>query len=266
MRSTRPAAAAPRRAAADASPDVSPDAPPDGRRAGRPTGRIRCLPLLEAPAGAQMMIDAGLLVDSQAVVARRYLWRPAAVSVGKFQRVSSEAERVLAAAGLPLVRRPSGGRAVLHGTGFEWSFAVVMPAAALGFGSGAPYRIVGEAFAGALGAAGVVLDAARAVPYERSALCFSSPLRHDLLCDGDKIVAVAQAQRGGRVLVHGSVLERRPPRSLTAALEEAFGEPWRGSGLEAAQVTAPGETVWQDVIDRLERSFDQTLETVEVRA
>jgi lipoate-protein ligase A len=238
----------------------------DETSGGRLAGRVRCLPLLEASAAAQMAIDTGLLVDTQAVVARRYLWRPAAVSVGKFQEMSHAAEAVLAAAGLPLVRRPSGGRAVLHGSGFEWSFAVVMPAAALGFGSGAPYRVVGEAFAGALGAAGVALDPGRAAPYERSALCFSSPLRHDLLSGGDKIVAVAQAQCGGRVLVHGSVLERRPPGPLTSALEDAFGEPWRGDGLEAVVAPIAGEALWQDVLDRLGLSFEQAPKTVEVRA
>lgn len=216
---------------------------------------LSLLPLLEAPAAAQMAVDDGLLHDARRVTARRYRWQPAAVSVGKFQTVSGEAEATLAAAGLPLVRRPSGGRAVLHGAGFEWSFAVAFPPDAVAFGTEAPYRLVSEAFAAALGDAGAVLDASRHGPYERSALCFSSPLRHDVLVEGEKVLAVAQARRGGRVLVHGSVLERPPPQALVTALERAFGEPWRGAGLQAAGVTSDGEALWRAVVARVDAAL-----------
>ena len=192
-----------------------------------------------------MRLDERLLDEALEPVARRYVWDPPAVSLGKFQRLPGETAGGDWAAdaweagrtarppvGLDLVRRPTGGRAVLHGAGFEWSFALVFPLGVLGSPSlQASYRFVNDAFANALGRGGVAPDPAREVPYQRSGLCFATALRHDLLVGGEKVVAVAQARRGANVLIHGSVLERRPPVALVAELERLVGEPWRGEGL-----------------------------------
>ena len=242
------------------------------------------LPLLRASGDRQMGIDEGLLEDADpgptgpgdaggpigtvdpaglvghaaasALTARRYLWSPPAVSLGRFQELSAAARSALAGAGLDVVRRPSGGRLVLHGEGFEWSFAVVWPAGALPFGTRAPYRLVRAAMAGALSDVGVAPDDARDEPYTRSPLCFASALRHDLLVAGTKAVAVAQCQRDGRCLVHGSVLERRPPAALVAAVEAAVGQPWEGAGLAGAEIVPDGATLWAAFVDRLAGSHD----------
>jgi lipoate-protein ligase A len=157
-----------------------------------------------------------------------------------------------------VVRRPSGGRAVLHGEEFEWSFAVAFPPEALGGGPeagvdvAAPYGLVAAAFAAALGELGVTLDGSREEPYQRSALCFAGALRHDLLARGEKVVAIAQARRAGRVLVHGSVLERRPPDELVQVVETLLGEAWHGEGLAGAGHVVVRETLWNGVLARLE--------------
>jgi len=200
-----------------------------------------------------MALDDGLLATAEQVVARRYAWSPPALSLGKFQKVELRP-------GLPfdVVRRPSGGRAVLHGEGFEWSFAVVFPAVALGAGRRAgaevalPYELVSGAFGGALRDLGVTLDGGRSAPYQRSALCFTTALRHDLLARGEKLVAMAQARRAGRVLVHGSVLERRPPDALVAAVEELLGERWEGEGLEGTGAVVDADRLWRGVLLRIE--------------
>jgi lipoate-protein ligase A len=217
---------------------------------------VKILPELTAGGGVQMALDAGLLETAEQVIARRYMWDPPALSVGKFQKLRL-------APGLPfeVVRRPTGGRAVLHGVGFEWSFAVVFPPRALGSGPGADldvggaYDVVSTAFAAAMDEMGVTLDDGREAPYRRSALCFASPLRHDLLARGEKVVAIAQARRDGRVLVHGSVLERRPPEELVTAAASLCSEPWRGDGLAGAGVVLVPETVWRTVLVHLEANL-----------
>ncbi len=214
---------------------------------------VQVLPDLRASGGAQMAFDVGLLDNADEVMARRYTWSPPALSLGKFQDVRLRPD-------LPfdVVRRPSGGRAVLHGEEFEWSFAVGFPRGALGTSPralasvGGPYELVAGAFADALEELGVKLDETRAEPYQRSALCFASALRHDILTRGEKVVAVAQVRRGGRTLVHGSVLEQRPPDELTWAVEELLGEPWEGEGLAAAGAVLPRDTIWNSVLIRLE--------------
>jgi lipoate-protein ligase A len=204
-----------------------------------------------------------------AVTARRYLWDPPCLSLGRFQRLAEGDERDESALPFDLARRPSGGRAVLHGRDFEWSFAVVFPqppsvatAAAGGpgrrsrHGVAAPYEVVSAAMAAALAGLGVSLQAGRAEAYQRSALCFSSSLRYDLLAGSDKVVAVAQARRGRATLVHGSVLERRPSEPLLRAVERLLGEPWTGDGLAAAAPDPPsGPGLWAAFLEELAASL-----------
>jgi lipoate-protein ligase A len=217
---------------------------------------VQVLPELRASGAAQMALDTGLLQTADKVIARRYTWAPAALSLGRFQKCE-----VVPKLPFDVVRRPSGGRAVLHGEDFEWSFAVAFPAGALGSQARAgtdverPYDIVAGAFSGAFEALGVQLDGGRAEPYHRSALCFATALRHDLLARGEKLVAVAQARAGGRVLVHGSVLERRPPEELTQVVETLLGEPWLGEGLAGAGYVLAPEMIWKRVLVRLEAAL-----------
>jgi len=215
------------------------------------------LPLLRAAGAEQMARDARLLDEVAVLTARRYLWSPPAVSLGKFQpELRPEACAVFAAAGIDVVRRPSGGRLVLHGDGFEWSFAVAVPAGLLPYGTHAGYAVVRDAMAAALTEAGARLDAVRDEPYARSALCFSSALRHDLLVAGAKAVAVAQVRHGDRLLVHGSVLERRPPAGLVAAIEAATGELWRADGLAASGLAPDGAALWSAFLTHLQGSVE----------
>ncbi|NLG64211.1 MAG: lipoate--protein ligase family protein [Actinobacteria bacterium] len=217
---------------------------------------VRRLPSLTAAGATQMAIDRGLLQNAEFVTARRYLWSPPALSVGKFQRLAVHGGDVP----FDVVRRPSGGRAVLHGEGFEWSFAVVFPPGLrLPAGVRGAYEVVSAAFASALAGAGLPLRAGREQPYRHSALCFRTSLRYDLHAAGGKVVAVAQVQNGGAVLVHGSVLERRPPRQLLAAVETLLGESWRGEGLEGVGAGGDGAALWESAL----RSLTERLEARE---
>jgi lipoate-protein ligase A len=214
---------------------------------------VKVLPDFRAGGGAQMAVDEGLLETVEEVIARRYMWAPPALSIGKFQQLQL-------VPGLPfeVVRRPTGGRAVLHGEAFEWSFAVAFPPGLPSTGPrsavdvGGPYGLVAGAFAAALIELGVALDGAGQVPYQRSALCFAGALRYDLCSRGEKIVAIAQAKRGGRTLVHGSFLMARPPDELVRAVEALVGEIWESEGLAGAGVMLAPETIWNTVLRKLE--------------
>ncbi len=212
---------------------------------------LRELPCLEASAAVQMAIDQSLLKDALFVTARRYVWSPPALSLGRFQKVPRLQEEHGAAIGdspgdaiasdrLPfeVVRRPSGGRAVLHGAEFEWSFAVVFPAGRQAVGSvDDAYDLVSGAMGEALCQRGVSPEGRGEIPYRRSGLCFATSLRHDLHVGEQKVVAVAQVRKAGATLVHGSVLERRPPAHLVTAVESLLGEPWQGDGLAPSAAT-----------------------------
>jgi lipoate-protein ligase A len=217
---------------------------------------IKILPDFRSGGGAQMALDAGLLETVDEVIARRYTWAPPALSVGKFQELET-------VPGLPfeVVRRPSGGRAVLHGEAFEWSFAVAFPPGLPSGGPraavdvGGPYGLVAGAFAAALEELGLTLDGSGEVPYQRSALCFAGALRYDICSRGEKIVAIAQAKKEGRTLVHGSFLMERPPVELTLAVEALLGDNWEAEGLAGAGVMLAPETIWNTTLRRLEAAL-----------
>jgi len=217
---------------------------------------VKVLPGFRAGGGGQMALDEGLLETADEVIARRYTWAPPALSLGKFQELRL-------APGLPfeVVRRPTGGRAVLHGEAFEWSFAVAFPPGVPLAGPratvdvGGPYGVVAGAFAAALTELGLVLDGSGEVPYQRSALCFAGALRYDICSRGQKIVAIAQAKKEGRTLVHGSFLMERPPVELTQAVEALVGESWESEGLAGSGVMLAPETIWNTTLRRLEAAL-----------
>ena len=197
---------------------------------------LKILPDFRSGGGAQMALDTGLLETVDEVIARRYTWAPPALSIGKFQELQI-VPRPAVRGGAPPQRRAGG--AARRGV------RVVDPPSRSRPGCRAAVRGRRSTSAGrtawwpprsppALEALGVQLDGGRAEPYHRSALWFATSLRHDLLARGEKLVAVAQARAGGRVLVHGSVLERRPPDELVRAAETLLGEPWQGDGLAGA--------------------------------
>jgi lipoate-protein ligase A len=214
---------------------------------------IKVLPEFHAGGGAQMALDEGLLETVEEVMARRYTWAPPALSIGKFQDLPQ-------VPGLPfqIVRRPTGGRAVLHGEAFEWSFAVAFPTGVPTAGPRAavdvvgPYGLVAAAFAAALKELGLTLDGSGEVPYQRSALCFAGALRYDICSRGQKLVAIAQAKKQGRTLVHGSFLMERPPDELTQAVEVLVGEVWESEGLAGSGVMLAPETIWRTTLRKLE--------------
>lgn len=214
---------------------------------------VKLLPDLRAGGGAQMAFDEGLLETVDEVIARRYTWAPPALSIGKFQELQL-------VPGLPfeLVRRPTGGRAVLHGEAFEWSFAVAFPPGVPVAGPrasvdvGGPYGLVAAAFGAALKELGLTLDGSGEVPYQRSALCFAGALRYDICSRGQKIVAIAQAKKEGRTLVHGSFLMERPPDELTLAVEALVGEAWESEGLAGSGVMLAPETIWNTMLRKLD--------------
>ena len=217
---------------------------------------VKVLPEFRAGGGAQMAFDQGLLETVDEVMARRYTWAPPALSIGKFQDLQL-------VPGLPfeVVRRPSGGRAVLHGEAFEWSFAVAFPPGLPTAGPraavdvGTSYGLVAGAFAAALRELGVTLDGSGEVPYQRSKLCFAGALRYDICSRGQKVVAIAQAKKGGRTLVHGSFLLERPPTELVQAVEALVGEVWESEGLAGSGVVLAPETVWNTTLRKLEAAL-----------
>jgi lipoate-protein ligase A len=150
---------------------------------------------------------------------RLYGFSPACLSLGRMQPLDDVDLEACARDGIDVVRRPSGGRAVLHDQ--EVTYSVVCRSTDPAFGGRVLESCsrIHEAVAAGLTFLGV-RTTPRAMPAdvrrdarEGSAVadCFARPAAHELLDDrGRKLVGSAQARRAGALLQHGSVLLEAP--------------------------------------------------------
>lgn len=163
-----------------------------------------------------MALDEALLLCHAAGAApptlRVYGWCQPTLSLGYAQDARHEIDLAACQAqGVAVVRRPTGGRAVLHDQ--EVTYSVVMPTCT---GAGpntltAHYQRIGQALAAALQHLGLPVRLAR--PQVRagtrhtmaSAACFAALSRYELSVDGKKVVGSAQKRTRRALLQHGAI-------------------------------------------------------------
>lgn len=166
----------------------------------------------DAPASGreQMATDEALLDlarESHDVWLRFYRFSPPALSVGRGQPLSGIYRPGVAEIGADLVRRPSGGSAVLHDD--ELTYALAAPLGVVPGDVTESYRQIAEALLIALKKLGVAAELAgpEAAPAGRgrAANCFVAPSAFELTIGGKKAVGSAQVRRRGGLLQHGAL-------------------------------------------------------------
>ena len=185
---------------------------------------------------------------------RLFRWNVTAVSIGRFQDVARGLRmESIAARGIPIVRRPTGGRGVLHGG--DQTYSVAAPLVALGRAGQSvieSYRRLAEPLEHALNRLGIRARIGRSFrPVSSSGDCFASRTRADLQSagNGEKLVGSAQRRRGGFFLQQSSLIHR--PSGLCP--DEVFvGSVGRNS--------YPLESVDDDVLrDAIAEGFQEVL-------
>jgi len=142
---------------------------------------------------------------------RFYGWNPAAVSIGFFQDVQNEVNiDKCRTSGIDVVRRLTGGKAVLHNAELTYSVAAgdyddSFPSDILG-----TYKTISRCLVEGLSRLGIkagLAEQSRA-PAENQfkSCCFAAASRYELLVDGRKICGSAQKRKKGGFLQHGSLL------------------------------------------------------------
>jgi lipoyl(octanoyl) transferase len=166
-----------------------------------------------------MAVDERLLAQAQAgrtlPVLRVYGWNPPAVSLGRFQKmeaaVNTEHCKRL---GIDIVRRITGGRAVLHCQELTYSIIVrsdnhFFPADILG-----TYKAIATCLIAGLKNIGISAEmvargGAHAMLVKKNgkeSACFSSPSWYEIVVNRRKIIGSAQRRLSNAFLQHGSIL------------------------------------------------------------
>jgi len=159
----------------------------------------------------QVLLDAVATGRSQPVL-RLYRWAPATVTVGYGQRRPGAVDHdACLRLGIDVVRRPTGGRTVLHDR--EMTYAVIAPQRSRPFPGALldNYRVIAGVLRQTLAAFGVAAELAAGRrggsvgEGVRKHACFSAPALAELVCGRYKVAGCAQKRQGGAFLQHGSV-------------------------------------------------------------
>lgn len=163
-----------------------------------------------------MAVDEALL-DNVAAGAgtpalRLYRWHPPCLSLGFAQPFEAADAAFCAARGVDIVRRPTGGRAVLHH--LELTYAVVAPLGAgpFTFDLQAAYRAICQGLVAGLRSLGVAAELAGepeggVIRPTTTIPCFVGPASGEVIASGRKLIGSAMRRTGDAILQHGAILE-----------------------------------------------------------
>lgn len=172
-----------------------------------------------------MALDEALLeyvaLEGKSAYLRTYEWTEPTLSLGYFQRfIEAEADRSFQS--IPIVRRPTGGGALLHDK--EITYAIVIPEHhSLARETRRLYQAIHEAVACVVASVGLGVSRRGKTGQEetqtatwqgstrqpRPFLCFMDRDEDDLVLRQNKLVGSAQRRRHGAVLQHGALLLSR---------------------------------------------------------
>ena len=156
---------------------------------------------------------------------RFYGWSPAGISIGRFQDATKKIDFQQAADyGVEIVRRQTGGRAVLHDEELTYSVAVPETHPAMPRSVKEAYLVISKGLLAGYRELGI--NAEFAIPESSkektdSAVCFDKSSWYELLVNGKKAAGSAQMRRKGVILQHGSV----PIETNTTKLFDLFSYP-----------------------------------------
>lgn len=215
----------------------------------------------DAASGARnMAVDEAILEAYRAGEApptlRLYDWATPTLSLGYAQRTTDVAFAACDARGVQVVRRPTGGRAVLHGVG-DLTYAVVASGAE-GFPESVAdsYCLIAKAIVASLETLG--LDA-ELTPGARSSAsssaCFATSTKADLTASGLKVVGSAQVRRQGGFLQHGTLMLSQEAEAIAPLLVSGVAPRGMASlaTLTGGQIDA--QAVREALVAGFERAF-----------
>jgi len=229
-----------------------------------------------------MAVDEAILQaigrDEVPPTLRLYAWQPACLSLGYAQPISDVDVTLLKQHGWDLVRRPTGGRAILHTDELTYSVTGPQKEPRLAGSVLESYRTLSQALLRALHLLDIPAQAKEkplalnAVTQNRSdnnadinPVCFEVPSNYEITIDGKKLVGSAQARRKQGVLQHGSLPLYGDLTRITQALvfQDIASRKLAAERLLARATTAEavlGHPLdWEAAAAAFEQAFSQAL-------
>ena len=163
------------------------------------------LPGVENMARDEVLVMGAEDGAGEVPVLRVYGWAEPTISIGYVQEVGTLAE-----SSLPVVRRITGGRAVIHDD--EVTYSITAPSSHPLFTGGisGSYAVISGCIVAALKDIGIIASLSRSTARGRGAghaeACFHTPSRSEVLVDGRKLVGSSQRRFKRAFLQHGSIL------------------------------------------------------------
>lgn len=221
----------------------------------------RLLDTPPAPGAWNMALDEALaesVAEGGAPVLRFYRWSPACLSLGRNQPAAGlYDEGALRARGWDVVRRPTGGRAVLHHR--ELTYCAALPDRLLGSPREA-YTAINRALVAGLRRLGVDAavqgDTGRRAPVPSLAPCFAEPVAGEVVAAGRKLVGSAQRRMGGVLLQHGSLPLHDDQGEVAALLARDLADDERPAALVPLLGRDPA---WDELVRALAGGWGEAL-------
>jgi lipoyl(octanoyl) transferase len=171
---------------------------------------------------------------------RLYQWVPPCLSLGYNEPSADVDEAACARLGYTWVRRPTGGRAILHTDELTYSVTAAEGEPRVAGSIVNSYRQLSAGLLAGLRALGADVFQAqteKVVNPDQGAACFDTPSNYEITVDGRKLVGSAQVRRRGIVLQHGALPLTGDLTRIFNCLQLDGNEANRHSAQEAAQAT-----------------------------
>ena len=172
-----------------------------------------------------MQIDSDLLefaIKNQLKdpIFRIYAWSPACISLGRNQNDDFLDKEFLNSQNIDIVRRLTGGRALLHDKELTYCYICTVSSLKSGESVINSYKEISQILIAGFEKLGINLDFGEKKPHTKFDYCMSISTGADLCFEGKKFIGSAQFRKEGYILQHGSILFDYDK----ALIERIFGE------------------------------------------
>lgn len=168
---------------------------------------MQLVPFKSLSGSDNMKIDELLLQNCSEPVFRLYSWNTPTLSLGRNQKISSELEEICNNKNIPIVKRITGGRALLHDKELTYSFCCNQDFLQKGENVLDSYKEISQGLVEGFKELGIELEFPLYKKVSvKNGYCMGLSTGSDLSYQGKKFIGSAQCRKGNCILQHGSIL------------------------------------------------------------